>query len=318
MGSCLLLLVTAVQAQVTTAPAQSNTPVQSKTVATVPRVPGLTTLFSGLNSGVSFSTVHNSAIGWYSVLTPGISYTFSPHYSADASTSIYLHRRVLQGTTPRTEMLVVQDGTAGDTLIGLHATYVPGSLIDTISAYLSAPTGDQSAGLSTGKVTFDFSNHLERYHNQLGLLLDLGVGNSSLAANSLLNRNYSSVGGLGDFQTGAVLWLPKHSYFEAIAYEQLPFGSQTVYTSDGEHEHYPQLIVTGTGFAEDNGFVTFAGIPLAEHFTLSGYYNRSLRRKTDTVSFGITWVLRSPSRQSDEDSMVDRAIREAEKGNPQH
>src|SRR5580692_10547947 len=120
MGSCLLLLVTAAQAQVTTAPAQSNTPVQSKTVVTVPRVPGLTTLFSGLNSGVSFSTVHNSAIGWYSVLTPGISYTLSPHYSADASTSIYRPRRVLQGTTPRTEMLVVQDGTAGDTLIGLH------------------------------------------------------------------------------------------------------------------------------------------------------------------------------------------------------
>ena len=318
MGSCLMLVVTAAQAQVSAAPAQSNTPAQSKTVSMVQRVPGLATVFSGLNSGVSFSSVHNSAIGWYSVLTPGISYTFSPHYSADASTSIYLHRRVLQGNTPRTEKLVVQDGTAGDTLMGFHATYMPGSLIDTMSAYLSAPTGDQSAGLGTGKVTFDFSNHVERYHNQLGLLLDLGVGNSSLAANSLLNRNYSSVGGLGDFQTGAVLWLPKHSYFEAIAYEQLPFGSQTVYTSDGEHEHYPQQIVTGTGFAEDNGFVTFAGIPMGEHFTLSGYYNRSLRRKTDTVSFGITWVLRSPSRQSDEDSMVDRAIREAEKGNPQH
>jgi hypothetical protein len=318
MGSCLLLLVTVAKAQVTTAPAQSNTPVQSKTVALVQRVPGLTTLFSGLNTGVSFSTVHNSAIGWYSVLTPAVSYTFSPHYSADASTSLYLHRRVVQGNTPATQQLVVQGGTAGDTLIGLHATYNPGSLVDTASAYLSAPTGDQSAGLGTGKVTFDFTNHLERYHNQLGVLLDLGIGNSSVAANSLLNRNYSSVGGLGDFQTGAVLWLPKHSYFEAIAYEQLPFGSQTVFTSDGEHEHFPQQTLTGTGFAEDNGFVTFAGIPVAEHFTLSGYYNRSLRRSTDTVSFGITWVLRRSARESDEDSMIDRAIREAEKDSNQH
>jgi hypothetical protein len=317
MGSCLLLLVTVAKAQVSAAPAQSNTPAQSKTVVTVPRVPGLTTLFSGVNAGVSLSSVHNSAIGWYSVLTPAVSYTFSTHYSADASTSIYLHRRVLQGSTPRTQQLVVEDGTAGDTLIGLHATYIPGSLIDTVSAYLSAPTGDQSAGLGAGKVTFDFTNHLERYHNQVGFLLDLGVGNSSVAANSLLNRNFSSVGGLGDFQTGAILWLPRHSYFEAIAYEQLPFGSQTVYTSDGEHEHFPQQIVTGTGFAEDNGFVTFVGIPLAEHFTFSGYYNRSLRRQTDTVSFGITWVLRRPARESDEDSMVDRAIREAEKGSAQ-
>src|ERR1700739_769902 len=128
VGSCLLLLVTAAQAQVTTEPAQSNTPTQSKTVTTVQRVPGLTTLFNGLNSGVSFSTVHNSAIGWYSVLTPAVSYTFSPHYSADASTSVYIHRRVLQGNTLRTQQLVVQDGPAGDALIGLHATYLPGSL----------------------------------------------------------------------------------------------------------------------------------------------------------------------------------------------
>lgn len=78
VGSCLLLVVTAAQAQVSAAPAQSNTPAQSKTVAMVQRVPGLATVFSGLNSGVSFSSVHNSAIGWYSVLTPGISYTFSP------------------------------------------------------------------------------------------------------------------------------------------------------------------------------------------------------------------------------------------------
>jgi hypothetical protein len=320
VGFCLLFLVTAVEAQVTTAPGQS-TPQQSKSVVTVPRVPGLTTLLNGMNVGVAYSSVHNSAIGWYSVLTPAMNYTFSRHYSADASASVYLHRRVLQSTTPAaTQQLVVQEGTAGDTLLGFHATYMPGALLDTVSAYLTAPTGDRSAGLGTGKVTYDIANHteryLERYHNQLGFLLDLGGGNSSNVVNSALNRNYSSVGGLAEFQTGTILWLPKDSYFEAIAYEQLPIGSQTVFTSDGPHEGFPQRSVTGSDFAEDNGFVTFAGIRLAEHFTLSGYYNRSLRRKSDTVSFGITWVLRRRAMDA-EDSMIERAIREAEKGNQQ-
>ncbi|KAA6458364.1 hypothetical protein DYQ86_20845 [Acidobacteria bacterium AB60] len=312
-GSCLLLLATAADAQVTAAPAQS-TPVQSKTVALVPRVPGLTTLFNGLNAGVSLSTVHNSAIGWYSVLTPAVNYTFSSRYSADASTSLYLHRRVLQTTTsPPTQQLVVQNTTAGDTLLGLHATFLPGSLIDTASVYLSAPTGDKSAGLGTGKVTYDFNNHVERYRNNLGFLLDTGAGNSSILANDLLNKNYSSVGGLAEFQAGAILWLPKDSYVETIAYEQLPFGSQTIYTATGEHRRVPTKIVTSSGFAEDNGFVAFTGIRLTHHFTLSGYYNRSFRRKTDTVSCGITWVLKRAVHVSEEDSMIDRAIREAEK-----
>ena len=316
MGSCLLLFATALGALVTAAPGQS-TPQQSKGVVTVPRVPGLTTLFNGLNAGVSYSTVHNSAIGWYYVLTPAVNYTFSRHYSADASASVYLHRLVLQSTSTLTNpQFAVEEGNAGDALLGLHATYMPGSLLDTVSLYLTAPTGDRSAGLGTGQVSFDFNNHVERYHNQVGFLLDLGAGNSSNVANTLLNKNYSSVGGLAEFQTGAILWLPKDSYFEAIAYEQLPIGSQTVYTSDGSREGFPQRSLTGTNFAEDNGFVTFAGIRLAEHFTLSGYYNRSLRRKTDTVSFGITWVLRRHSRD-EEDSMIDRAIREAEKGNQQ-
>lgn len=320
MASCLLLLLPAARAQVTAAPGQSTNPAQSKSMVILPRVPGVATLLSGLNTGVSYSSVHNSVIGWYSVVTPAVSYTFSPHYSADASASIYLHRRILQTSITRqglTQQLVVQEGNAGDTLLGFHATYMPLSLLDTLSAYLAAPTGDPSAGLGTGKVTYDFSNHVERYRNNLGFLLDLGAGNSSNLANDLLTKNYTSVGGLAEFQTGAILWLPKSSYFEAIAYEQLPFGSQTVFTADGEHERIRQQIVTGTGFAEDNGFVTFTGIRFAEHFMLSGYYNRSLRRQTDTVSFGVTWVLRRPVRENDDDSMIDRAIREAEKGSSQ-
>lgn len=315
-----MLLLTAAHAQVTAAPGQTTaTPAQSKRGLTVPRVPGVATLLSGVNAGVSYSSVHNSVIGWYSVLTPALSYTFSRHYSGDVSASMYLHRRVLQTTSnPIQQQLVIENVNAGDTLLGFHATYMPGSFIDTASVYLSAPTGDRTAGLGTGKVSYDFNNHLERYINNLGFLLDLGAGNSSNLANDLLNKNYSSVGGLGEFQTGAILWLPKNSYFEAIAYEQLPFGSQTVFSGDGEHERFPQPIVTGTGFAEDNGFVTFTGIRLAEHFTLSGYYNRSLRRQTDTVSFGIAWVLRRPVRESEEDSMIDRAIREAEKSSQQH
>jgi hypothetical protein len=65
---------------------------------------------------------------------------------------------------------------------------------------------------------------------------------------------------------------------------------------------------------EDNGFTTFVGIPLTDYITLSGYYNRSLRQHLDTVSFGMTYVIRGTSRKRL--SMIDKALREAEGANP--
>jgi hypothetical protein len=122
-----------------------------------------------------------------------------------------------------------------------------------------------------------------------------------------------------------VVWLPRRTYIEAVASEQLPLGSQTVYravergddvrANEGDGGNNPPapppVAVTVSTASEDNGFTTFVGIPLADHISLSGYYNRSLRQRLDTVSVGITFVLRSkPSKRSL--SMIDRALREAE------
>jgi hypothetical protein len=72
--------------------------------------------------------------------------------------------------------------------------------------------------------------------------------------------------------------------------------------------------VATSGAIEDNGFTTIVGVPLNDHLMLSGYYNRSLRQDLDTVSFGMTYVIRGRKRRSL--SMIDRAIREAEGANP--
>lgn len=293
----------------------------------VPRVPGVSTLLDGFNAGVSYSGVHSSSVGWYSVMTPAISYTFSERFSADASTSIYINR-LIQNTDPATKAtqpLVTDGADPGDTLIGFHATFYPGSLQDIITASLTAPTGNRSEGLGTGQVTYDFNNHTEKYYNKLGFLLDLGIGNSSGLFNDLVVKDYTSVGTLAHFQAGGVFWLPRRTYIEAVAYEQLPLGSQTVYRAVERGEDVranddgggtnptpqPPVAVTVSTASEDNGFTTFVGIPLVDHITLSGYYNRSLRQRLDTVSVGVTFILRSkPSKRSL--SMIDRALREAE------
>jgi hypothetical protein len=299
----------------------------TENIQAIPRVPGVSTLLDGFNAGVTYSGVHSSSVGWYSMVTPAISYTFSERFSADASTSIYINR-LIENTDPATKTtqpLVTDGADPGDTLIGFHATFYPGSLTDIVTASLTAPTGDRSEGMGTGQVTYDFNNHTERYYNKLGFLVDLGIGNSSGLFNDLVVKDYTSVGTLAHFQAGAVLWLPRRTYIEAAAYEQLPLGSQTVYRAvqRGDDERAndddgggnppapPPVAVTVSTASEDNGFTTFVGIPLVDHITLSGYYNRSLRQRLDTVSVGLTFVLRSkPSKRSL--SMIDRALREAE------
>ena len=279
----------------------------------VPRVPGVGTIFRGLNAGITFSGVHDSVIGWYNVVTPAIGYTFSKHYSADASVSVYPYRLVQKQlpTVPPTFQLVTDLGDKGDTLIGVHASFGTGLFRSTTTAYLSAPTGDQAVGLGTGKVTFDFSDHLERYIHKTAIIVDIGAGNSSGLYNSLVTRSYSSVGDLAHFQEGIVFWVLGRNYIQSVAYEQVPFGTQTVFTTQGPPGSPPVPAASTSNFSEDNGVTTSLGIPLTAHLTLSGYYNRSLRQHDDTVSTGITYVFRGTT-TARKMSLIDRALREAE------
>jgi hypothetical protein len=199
----------------------------------VPRVPGVGSLLRGFSAGVTFSGVHDSSVGWYAVTTPAVSYNFSPHYSADASLSIYPYRLVQSQDPQADRRLVKATGELGDTLIGVHVGFNPGKFWNTATGSFTVPTGNRTDGLSTGKVTFDFSNRLERYFNCAGLLVDLGVGDSSGLFNSVVTKDYNSLGPLAHFQTGVVLLLPSRSYIQSVAYEQLPFDSQTIYTAPG-------------------------------------------------------------------------------------
>ena len=311
---CLLVVLGAclpAQAQGTrpaSAPALTEPSVEQ-----VPKVPGVGIILRGFNAGIAFSGVHDSSIGWYTVATPAVSYSFSPHYSADASLSIYPYRLV-ENPDPiaaSTERLVADLGEAGDTLIGLHASFNPRLLRNMATASFTIPTGNRWDGLGTGKVTFDFADHLERYFKQTGFLVDLGAGDSSVLFNRLVTNDYTSLGPLAHFQAGIAVWLPGHSSIQSVAYEQLPAGSQKVYTVVGP-PGLPNLTVTSSPSAsEDNGFTTSVEIPLNAHVTLSSYYNRSLRRQEDTVSMGMTFVFRGTER-SRKLSMIDRALREAE------
>ncbi|HTJ29258.1 MAG TPA: hypothetical protein VL346_02070 [Acidobacteriaceae bacterium] len=307
------------QAREHTASTQQN-PTESAEAQKVPLVPGLSTRWRGFNAGLSFSQVHDSSAGWYNLFTPAVSYSFSRHYSADASISIYPYRLVqtVISAGPDGEVvtgLVADHGDVSDLVAGVHATFWKGDWRTTATALATAPTGNHDVGLGAGKVTFDLSDRVDRYFDRGSLMADLGGGDTSGLFNRQVTKDQTSVGKVVHFAVGGVLYLPWSWYWQSMAYELLPIGQQTVYTAVGPPGSPSPPVYMGTGISEENGFTTTLGVPLNSHFTLWSYYDRSLRQQTDTVSTGITYVWR-PVVTRKRLSMIDRALREAEKNTP--
>jgi hypothetical protein len=310
VSSCIFLLALPACAQLPSGkPPESQTSTSQPTAPDareVPDVPGISDSLHGWNAGATFSGVHDSVTGWATLFTPAIGYSFNDTFSIDATIPIYMYRLAeSRSTHPKPNaQLVNQRGEPGDIVLGFHAQFIPHQFEYQLTGLVTAPTGDEAYGLSTGRVTFDISNYFQRTYGRITPNLEIGGGDSSALVNRLVTKNYTSLGPLAHFQLGLGIDLFRGVAFESDAYEQLPIGDQKIY---GPSRNGKATVVTGHNVTEDNGFTNSLDIPLGGHFTLSGYYSRSLRIHTDTVGIGITYVLRST--QTTEDSATDNLFR---------
>ena len=271
----------------------------STTTADVPQVPGLDAPERGWNAGITISGIHDSVTGWATLADPAISYSFNDIFSVDATIPIYIYRLAeSRSTDPNPDArLVSQRGELGDLIFGLHAQFIPALFQYELTGLVTAPTGDEAYGLTTGRVTFDISNLFERTYRRYTPSLEIGAGNSTTLVNRIVNKNYTSLGPLAHFQAGVAIELPFRSTFETDLYEQLPIGDQKVYSPSRNGK---ATVVQGYNVTEDNGFTNVLSIAIDRHTTLSGYYNRSLRRHTDTTAISITYVLRGATPPEEE------------------
>jgi hypothetical protein len=253
--------------------------------------PALSNIVRGFDAGLTVTSLHDSVTGWATLATPAIGYTVSDHFSVDASIPIYFYRLAesLSRRPPPDSLFVAERSEPGDVVIGLHSAFYPRFADYRLTGLIAAPTGDELYGLTTGRVTFDVTNHFEHTFRRIVPNLEIGIGDSSALINRRVTKNYTSLGPLAHFQTGIRVELPHHASFESDVYEQLPIGDQKIYrpTRDGT-----ATIVIGHNVSEDNGFTNAIDIPLGRNTTFSGYYNRSLLFNTDTVAIGFTFRLR--------------------------
>jgi hypothetical protein len=311
MPSCILLLLALPAcAQLPSEGPPGRQPSTSQPTAPdareVPDVPGISDSLHGWNAGATFSGVHDSVTGWATLFTPAIGYSFNDTFSIDATIPIYMYRLAeSRSTHPKPNaQLVNQRGEPGDIVLGLHAQFVPRQYQYQLTGLVTAPTGDEAYGLTTGRVTFDISNYFQRTFGRITPNLEIGGGDSSTLVNRIVTKNYTSLGPLAHFQLGLGFDLFRGMSFETEAYEQLPIGDQKIY---GPSRNGKATVVTGHNVTEDNGFTNSLDVPLTSQFTLSGYYSHSLRLHTDTTAIGLSYVLRSAP--TTEDSAIDDLFR---------
>ena len=316
----LVALCFAANAAAQTSAQLTDDPERPSLLSTVPAVPGLSSYLRGFNGGVSLTSVHDSSSGWYTLVTPALSYSVSPHYSVDISMPLYLYRLAEgqvtvdapptmpgQPTQRETTMTELEPHTfdPGDIILAAHANTETRNFATTFTPSITLPTGDSTYGLSTGRVTFDLDEHLQFQPSRVAFLLDLGGGDSSSLFNRLVTQNYTTLGPLAHFQAGMQVPMPFRGSFQSVAYEQLPLGDSKIYTTLTRPGFPERTVVSGRSVSEDNGFTNSLTLPLTEHITWQAYYNRSLRLHLDTVAVGLTFVLHKPTSRKRSEASLD-------------
>ena len=256
---------------------------------------GLIPLQRGFNASLISSSQHDSGAGWSSTLSPSVAYRLNPHVSFDTSVPVVLYAlsTVLGGSAARpTSTQKISRLTFGDVALAGHLDLPVGeTFFYTLTPTVTFPSGNSSLGLGAGQVTYDFNNHFEA-ELPLNPFVEIGIGDNSALVNRRVRRGQNSVGLVSHFEAGGALDLPRDIAFAVSAYEILPIGSQTVYSTRTVRKRTVTRATGVTGLAEDNGFNTSLDIPLQRHVVLSGFYNRSLRQHNDTVGFSFTLLAR--------------------------
>ena len=220
----------------------------------------------GFNAGITFAGIHDSIVGWATLATPAIGYSFNDIWSVDATIPIYMYRLAesLSAHPRPSQLLVTRRGELGDLI-----------LESTPSSCQALPVPAQRRRHRTFRRRSLRSHHRAvhlRLQQSLRTLFrplhsetsSLEIGDSSTLVNRHVNKNLHLARPLSHFQIGLAIDLFHGATFESDAYEQLPIGDQKIY---GPSRNGKATVVTGHNVTEDNGFTNSLDIPFDRNFS---------------------------------------------------
>ena len=239
-------------------------------------------------------------------MTPSARYDFNKIFGIEMGIPYYMSHNGFDSTVGlranQAAPLVTSYNSLGDLYLALHLSAPATAIGYTATITGTAPTGDTSSGISTGRPTFDLNNHVDHTFSFFTPLAEFGFGDSSALIDKRVRRPYTTLGPLSHFRAGGSFDFLSVFSIEATGYEDLPVGNQKVYSHilrrsstgtiirvvNGARRRFQRVAVdTGQGILEDNGLTGIFGITLGRHVDLSATYNRSLRQSLDTAAFAI-------------------------------
>jgi hypothetical protein len=242
----------------------------------------------------------SSIDGYVYDLGTAIGYNFSHHFAADFGVPVYFIGT--PSSIKKNNPDAVSGVGIGALFTDLRANYPSELLNYTSVVHLTVPSGDTKKGLSTGHVTWNFSNHIDHAIGDFSPFLNATVGNTVLDTH-YFHRPYITFGYNAAFE-GGLEYDPGKFSFSASAYDVAPWGGQTVISrvfrcnqnshcssSDptNNRKNYLNANVS-TGAADlvrDNGFNASADFKPTSHLDLEFDYNRSVPLDLNVFSFGI-------------------------------
>jgi hypothetical protein len=245
----------------------------------------------GFTSYVQFAGTSNSD-GQVYKLDPSVGYNFSGHFGMDVGIPVYFVRA--SSTTAGT----TSTNGIGNPYLDLRVKYLNpvlnfGSIL---TGY--APAGDSKKGLSTGRGTFDWTNHFDRSFSSLTPFAELGIANT-ITDSLLFERPFTTFGFNTHLEGGVKYAVWKILNVGASGYDILPTGQQTVFSkvqggsgNPASSSHKPVFLnnqqTTGTAdIAHDDGFSTWIGASPGRAVDVELGFTRSIHYDLNSVSFNI-------------------------------
>jgi hypothetical protein len=216
-------------------------------------------------------------------------YRFNRHFQADVGVPFYFL------SSPNT-------GTAtgvGDAALAMRLLFGNPKVNYASSLTTFVPTGNQNLGLSTGRVTFDWTNHFDHSFGRVTPNFNIGLADTVMNSRYFV-RPFTTLGFNTHADGGASVDLFKNVSVEGSAYGIMPSGTQKMYSRQvragaagnpaAQHGRAFESSHFTTGTADltsDHGFSGGLDLSPAPCMDVYGGYTRSVKYALDEVSFGI-------------------------------
>jgi len=240
-----------------------------------------TETYEGSGNSDGFITDLNSTVG----------YSFGKHFAMNMGVPyLFIEPSTSKtGTTSASGM--------GNPYLGLRYS-TKGPAFDFSTGLNSAiPTASTKKGLSTGHMTFDWSNHFAHGFDLFTPFVDLGLANS-IPDTRFLHRPYISYGDVAHFEGGSEIDLGDKFSVTASGYYILPWGPQQIFVRGNKSS--TGATKGSVSLTRDDGINMGLDYNLTRSFDLSAGYSRSVYSVLNTFSFGIELnvgsLLKKPSR----------------------